>query len=611
MAAAQLTSKMMHNGYTELKVKEEISKICSLRYSHCRCNSFSRISRNSLKYVCGSKTCSLSIGKSKRFLSSPVIFPRKQIFVRFRNNFSSESGAEASDLQDTTAVKGIEDLSRSSGEVVESNETVPIIKNVESELIEEAPTSSSQSEDVRRELLMLSLPAIAGQAIDPLVQLMETAYIGRLGSVELASAGVSISVFNIISKLFNIPLLSVATSFVAEDIAKNATKVYMSGCAEEVEGTDGRLPTGLAERHQFSSVSTALLLAVGIGIIEALALALGSDLLLGLMGISSTSPMRIPAKRFLALRALGAPAFVVSLALQGIFRGFKDTKTPVFCLGIGNFVAIFLFPLLMYYFGLGVSGAAISTVISQYLVAFSMMWYLNQRVLILPPRFEELQFGGYLKSGGFLIGRTLSVLFTMTLATSMAARQGAVAMAAHQICLQVWLAVSLLTDALAASAQALIASYLSKGDYVVATEITHYVIKIGLVAGVFLAAALGVSFGSLSTLFTKDTEVLAVVSTGLLFVSASQPINALAFIFDGLHYGVSDFAYSARSMMLVGAISSGFLLCAPRLLGLPGVWLGLTLFMVLRMMAGFIRLLSKKSPWWFLHFDTNEAKVIS
>nr|XP_016456545.1 PREDICTED: protein DETOXIFICATION 45, chloroplastic-like isoform X1 [Nicotiana tabacum] len=428
------------------------------------------------------------------------------------------------------------------------------------------------------------------------------------GSVELASAGVSISVFNIISKLFNVPLLSVATSFVAEDIAKNATKVYMS---EEAEGTNGRLPIGVAERHQFSSVSTALFLAVGIGIIEALALALGSELLLGLMGISSTSPMRAPAKRFLSLRALGAPAFVVSLALQGIFRGFKDTKTPVFCLGIGNFIAIFLFPLLMYHFGLGVSGAAISTVISQYLVAFSMIWYLNQRVILLPPRFGELQFGGYLKSGGFLIGRTLSVLFTMTLATSMAARQGAVAMAAHQICLQVWLAVSLLTDALAASAQALIASYLSKGDYVVVTEITHYVLKIGLLAGVFLAAALGVSFGSLSTLFTKDAEVLAVVSTGVLFVSASQPINALAFIFDGLHYGVSDFPYAARSMMLVGAISSGFLLFAPRHLGLPGVWLGLTLFMGLRMMAGIIRLLSKKSPWWFLHCDINEAKVIS
>lgn len=45
------------------------------------------------------------------------------------------------------------------------------------------------------------------------------------------------------------------------------------------------------------------------------------------------SSMRAPAQRFLTLRALGAPAFVVSLALQGIFRGFKDTTTPVFCLG--------------------------------------------------------------------------------------------------------------------------------------------------------------------------------------------------------------------------------------------------------------------------------------
>lgn len=35
----------------------------------------------------------------------------------------------------------------------------------------------------------------------------------------------------------------------------------------------------------------------------------------------------------------------------------------------------------------------------------------------------------------------------------MAALQGPVAVAAHQICIQVWMAVSLLTDALAASAQ--------------------------------------------------------------------------------------------------------------------------------------------------------------
>lgn len=36
--------------------------------------------------------------------------------------------------------------------------------------------------------------------------------------------------------------------------------------------------------------------------------------------------------------------------------------------GFGNFTAILLFPLLVYQFGLGVSGAAISTVISQYVL---------------------------------------------------------------------------------------------------------------------------------------------------------------------------------------------------------------------------------------------------
>lgn len=35
----------------------------------------------------------------------------------------------------------------------------------------------------------------------------------------------------------------------------------------------------------------------------------------------------------------------------------------------------------------------------------------------------------------------------------------------------------------------------------------------------------------------------------LQFVAATQPINSLAFVFDGLHYGASDFAYAAYSMV--------------------------------------------------------------
>jgi len=65
------------------------------------------------------------------------------------------------------------------------------------------------------ELMILSLKHFSGLA--------------SVGPVELGSAGVSMTVFNSISKLFNIPLLSVATSFVAEDISKNAMEDSTSG----------------------------------------------------------------------------------------------------------------------------------------------------------------------------------------------------------------------------------------------------------------------------------------------------------------------------------------------------------------------------------------------
>ncbi|XP_057516455.1 protein DETOXIFICATION 45, chloroplastic [Amaranthus tricolor] len=459
-------------------------------------------------------------------------------------------------------------------------------------------------QNIKRELIMLSLPAIASQAIDPFAQLMETVYIGKIGSVELASAGVSMSIFNLISKLFNIPLLSVATSFVAEDIAKSSTDgdetvFYGKSHHEELK------------RKQLSSVSTALLLAVGIGIIEALALLLGTGSFLSLMGIAPDSPMRVPAHRFLSLRALGAPAVVLSLALQGVLRGFKDTKTPVFCLGIANVAAIFLFPLFIYKLQMGVTGAAIATFVSQYIGSFMMLWFLSKRVILLPPKLGDLKFGIYLKSGGFLIGRTLAVLVTMTIGTSMAARQGPIAMAAHQICVQVWLAVSLLTDALAASGQALVASSMSRGDYSTVKELTNFVLKIGIVTGGALAVILGASYGYFVNLFTNDSAVLQIVKAGTLFVSASQPLNALAFIFDGLHYGASDFPYAACSTMLVGAISSTVLLYAPTVIGLPGVWLGLTLFMGLRTAAGYFRILSRNGPWWFLHSDYRQVMDVN
>lgn len=76
--------------------------------------------------------------------------------------------------------------------------------------------------------------------------------------------------------------------------------------------------------------------------------------------------MRMPAEQFLTLRALGAPPIVVALAAQGTFRGFKDTKTPLYAVGAGNLLNAILDPILIFSFGLGIGGAAVATVISEY-----------------------------------------------------------------------------------------------------------------------------------------------------------------------------------------------------------------------------------------------------
>lgn len=128
----------------------------------------------------------------------------------------------------------------------------------------------------------------------------------------------SISVFNFISKLFNVPLLNITTSFVAEESA-------LDGETIREEGDDSKL--------SLPAVSTSLVLAGVIGIVEALVLFFGSEILVDIMGIQGSSPMRKPAEQFLRLRALGAPAIVTALAAQGTFRGFMDTKTPLYAVG--------------------------------------------------------------------------------------------------------------------------------------------------------------------------------------------------------------------------------------------------------------------------------------
>ncbi|KAF5469719.1 hypothetical protein F2P56_010286 [Juglans regia] len=570
------------------------------------------------------------------------------------------------------------------------------------------------------EILGMAVPAALAVAADPIASLIDTAFIGHIGPVELAAAGISIALFNQASRITIFPLVSITTSFVAEEdtVGRVGIKEAEKGSDKQNETTDqctpedamledmergeagkkgqnlekslpkdsemkefmpgdvkldlekddpkqnvenaesssakksrvkresmqenstledvdrgsattsdegkknqdqydfdddttmdGKAGIGSSkrksaktktEKRHIASASTALLFGSILGVFQAIVLILGAKPLLHVMGVKSSSPMIAPALKYLKLRSLGAPAVLLSLAMQGIFRGFKDTKTPLYVIVVGYTINIILDPILIFVLRLGISGAAIAHVLSQYLILSILLCMLMRKVYLLPPSRKELQFSRFLKNGGLLLARVVAVTFCVTLAASLAARLGSTSMAAFQTCLQVWLTSSLLSDGLAVAGQAILACAFAEKDYKKATATANRVLQMGVVVGLGLLVIVGGGLYFGAGVFTKDKNVLHLMYLGIPFIAGTQPINTLAFVLDGVNFGASDFAYTAYSMiiMAIASITSEYLLAKAR--GYIGIWYALIIYMGLRTVAGVWRVGTATGPWRFL-----------
>ncbi|KAG0465793.1 hypothetical protein HPP92_019957, partial [Vanilla planifolia] len=202
--------------------------------------------------------------------------------------------------------------------------------------------------------------------------------------------------------------------------------------------------------------------------------------------------------------------------------------------------------------------------------------------------------------GFLLLTRVIAVTFCVTLAASLAAHHGSTPMAAFQICLQVWLSSSLLADGLAVAGQAILATACAKGDLHKVAMATSRVLQLSIALGLVLSVLLSVGLQFGSGIFTKDTNVVKVVHKAIPFVAGTQVINSLAFVFDGINFGVSDYAFSAYSMVAVAVISIPLLIFLSSSHGFIGIWVGLTIYMGLRTFASLWRMGSATGPWSFL-----------
>ncbi len=179
-------------------------------------------------------------------------------------------------------------------------------------------------------------------------------------------------------------------------------------------------------------------------------------------------------------------------------------------------------------------------------------------------------------------------------ATTVAARFGAAVVGAHQIALQLWFFTALVLDALAIAAQSLVGSALGAGDARQARWLARRIALAGALCGVAFAILIGAGAGVLPALFSPDVQVREQAMVAWPWFVAMQPLAGVVFALDGVLIGAGDVRY-LRNLTIVAALG-GFL---PAIwtayaldLGLGGIWAGLTLFVVIRLVALLLRMRS-------------------
>ena len=414
--------------------------------------------------------------------------------------------------------------------------------------------------DDDRAIFRLAVPALAGLAADPLVSLVDTAFVGQLGRVPLAALGVNASLFSMAFVIFN---------FLAYGTTPRVGRHVGNGD----HAAAGRV------------VVRAVVLALIAGGVALLMLQAAAVPLLRLMG--ATGDLLAPALEYLRIRAFAGPAVLLITAGHGAFRGYQDTRTPMYVTIGLNLVNLVLDPLLIFGLGWGLTGAAIATVTAQWIGALTFMgllfhtystdfhikWFWPSPRALLP----------LLRVGRDLILRTAALVGTMTLATAVAARVGVTAVAAHQVAAQLWLFMALVVDALAVAAQALVAKHLGAEAPARARLVANRLVGWGLLLGCGLGIGFGLLRPVLPGFFTDDAATIRAILTVFPVVALLQPLNGFVFVGDGIYMGAERFPYLAKAMLLsAGGAAAILLLVQPMEWGLSGVWAGITVLMVLR-----------------------------
>ena len=371
--------------------------------------------------------------------------------------------------------------------------------------------------------LELAVPALIGMLADPLLSLMDTAYVGRLGTTELAALGACTSLFHLFFHCFR---------------ATTAATTSLVGSA----------PTD-TEKKEITMIS--LTLGIGVGLLLFASLQACGPWCLKLMGVPRTSTLFTPANQYLKTRLWAAPAVLGIVVAEGAFRGYGNTKIPLYASLAASIVNLVLDPILMFPLGMGVKGAAAATALAQYGAAGVFLYYLLKRSMIPGRKAFANKDGASQHVNRWEVVRTIlganvamvckqgSLLLAWTYATARATNIGRFHVATHQIALSCWLVFALILDSPAVSAQVLMSR--SLGQLKKIRSLTAYMLKFAIAQGLATTGFILAAAPIIPKIFTSDPTIAGLLHNLMPHLAWQQLLVSITLVTESLAIGGNQF----------------------------------------------------------------------
>lgn len=224
---------------------------------------------------------------------------------------------------------------------------------------------------IYRHLIRLSIPASMGMVFNTLYNLTDLWFAGLVSDAALAGMSVAGSVFFLLLGM-SIGLRTGTAAMIAADIG--------AGRRNEAQAW---LDTGIG----VAVVLSVLSLVIGWLVAD--------DIILFLGATPTTAP---PAKEYLSIILGGNIIFVLGFVASGALMAMGDTASYRNALAVGFFVNFALNPALTFGLGLGVTGLALATLITQTGTAVYMFLVLKRRLgAWAAPGFDMARWGPFLQ----------------------------------------------------------------------------------------------------------------------------------------------------------------------------------------------------------------------